>query len=65
MIGTSSYVTSMKKGRAIGGCLCSGSSSSGGEGGPFLPLAGGTMSPIGGADIFNLLSIPNVRMRTL
>ena len=29
MIGTSSYVTSMKKGRAIGGCLCSGSGSGG------------------------------------
>jgi hypothetical protein len=29
MIGTSSYVTSMKKGRAIGGCLCSGSGGGG------------------------------------
>jgi hypothetical protein len=91
MIGSSSYVTSVKKGRAIGGC-CSSSgtgggvtslnsligpitivgtgdttvttfgstitvNSSGGGGGSFLPLAGGTMTGISGAPISNVESI--------
>ena len=47
MIGSSSYVTSIKKSRAmLGGCVCSPSpSSSTPIGGPFLPLAGGNMDP--------------------
>lgn len=47
MIGSSSYVTSIKKGRAMmGGCVCSPCCPSPSPiGGPFLPLAGGTMNP--------------------